>query len=232
MLKKYKNELPTLLQKLDFSPSDFSFEENGTDFILTYRDSPMKFYIHQNPQNFHQFKYSYTLFNPRFEIKKPMIPFAHLLKTTAFLSNWCKGQLQQYIFEKDGPDELESLLNTSAEFVNIEDIDFESEEPFTLNEIETIKIGIEEVKTLLIEEQEVSSTEKEEIKVKMDYLTKVLERPSSRTDWKNILISTVSSIIIAVSFYGENPKIIWSLFAKIFSEIPILAKFLQSSLSN
>jgi len=224
MLRKYKNELPELFAERGFMPNDFTFEERGVNFIITYRDSPMKFHIHQHAKDFNAFRISYTHFTPDFKLATPTLSYVKFEHVKTHLSSWCNGRLQEYIFEEFGPDELNAWNNKNAEFVNVEDIDFDSDEPFSPSEIESVKEGIEEVRTLLLDQLSLSEESTKELNSRIDYLIEATERASSKTDWKNILIATVINLAITLALDPEKTKLIWLMFGKVLSKIQSLGE--------
>ena len=220
MLKKYKNELPSFFEQIGFKSGDFRIRESGQNTILTYRESPMKFTVIQNPADFNQFVFSKILFNPQysqFSFNNRYLLFDELKK---HLEAWTKGELSNFIYEQEGPDQFDAWLNQHKEYVNIENIDFESNEPFNKAELETLKAGLLEVKDLITEKFDLAERQKKILGERIEYLIAASERASTKTDWKNILISTVITIGYDLAFNAEKSAQLWALFGKVLNKLP------------
>lgn len=59
MLKQYKNSLLKILEQQQLDPHLFQAEEsgNGATFTIQLKDSPLKFEVMNNLQNFHIFSW-------------------------------------------------------------------------------------------------------------------------------------------------------------------------------
>jgi len=61
----------------------------------------------------------------------------------------------------------------------------------------------------------------ESIDDRLDYLTQAVDR-LNKFDWKSLLISTIISISVALSFDTEKGKQLFNLFKQVFDVIPKL----------
>ena len=130
MLKEYKNSLPDFFEKNGFKRNDFTISEIRDTLNIQYKESPMKFRIVQNQDNFHQFKFIKTLFNPKYTLRPFTKNYFSFIDIKDSFKIWIENELAAYIFESEGPDRLESWLNQYNKFVNIESINFNKNEPF------------------------------------------------------------------------------------------------------
>ena len=220
MLKKYKNELPNFFEQIGFKSGDFRISESGQNTVLSYHESPMKFTVTQHPADFNQFVYTKTLFNPQYSqhnFNNRYLTFDELKK---HLEAWTKGELSNFIYEQEGPDQFAAWLNQHKEYVNIESIDFESTEPFNKAELEALKAGLLEAKDLIIEKFALVEGQQKTLGERIEYLIAASERASTKTDWKNILISTVITIGYDLAFNAEKSAKLWALFGKVLNNVP------------
>lgn len=225
MLRKYKNQLPEFLKQLGFGSNDFTFLEKDVNFTLTYQEGPMKFSIYQDAENFDQFFFSHTRFTPDFSTLSYNGKFLTFKDILEKLRAWYTQHLEHYIYENHGPDELENWEIPRMDYVNIQDIDFESNDVFTSSEKELInqsfvQIG-KEIEKLAI----LSSEQTQEFNKKLAYLTKCTEKGPSKTDWKNILIGTLLSTIVGMALTPDNARLILEVFKTVFSTIPSIKTF-------
>jgi len=227
MLKKYKNDLPSFFEQLGFNSGDFTIQESGLNTILTFRESPMKFIITQNNTDFHQFTYKNTIFNPSFSqniFNSKYLTFAQIKE---HLKAWIDKELSPYKFELDEPDQFTFWLNQHDKYVNIESINFDTDQPFNKDEIKALKEGLLETKSLIIKEFHLVQAQQIILSERIQYLIEASNRAGSKTDWKNILISTILNLGLTLALDGEKAKQLWSLFGKVLNRMPSIGDLIN-----
>ena len=223
ILKKHRNQLPKFLEERGFEASDFELHETELSIELQYRSSPMKFKLFRSKDSFEAFTYQFTRFTANFQNKAFTSKYVDFDGILNALNGWVRDHLNEYISDIEEIDYLNQWINSSGS-VEIEQIDFESSEPFKTDEIQQIKIGLEEVKYLVTQHLELTKNEVELVNRRIDYLADSLERTSRKTDWKNIAISTLINLITTLSLNPEQASTLWGMFHKIIHSIPRLVE--------
>ena len=220
MLKKYKNDLPDFFEQHGFKSGDFTINESGFNTTLAFRESPMKFVITQKKDDFHQFVYTKTLFNPSFSLNPFNSKYLTFDGIKEHLEVWINNELSPYKFELDEPDQFAFWLNQHNKYVNIEGINFDSEESFKKNELEALKTGLLETKNLIIKEFNLVEAQQIILSERIQYLIDASNRAGTKTDWKNILISTILNLVVTLALDIDKSKQLWNLFGKVLNQMP------------
>lgn len=223
ILKKHRNKLPKFLEERGFEPSDFELIETELSIELQYRLSPMKFVLIRSKDSFELYTYQFTRFTANFQNKEFKSKYEYFDEILNALHTWITVHLNEYISDVEEIDYLSQWVNSSGS-VEIGQIDFESSEPFKPEEVQQIKIGLDEVKYLISKNIELTKTEISIVNQRIDYLAESLERTSTKTDWKNIAISTLINLITTLSLSPEQASTIWGMFHKIIHSIPKLVE--------
>ena len=107
--------------------------------------------------------------------------------------------------------------------MSFREIEFENQANFNLDEKAQIKLAINDLKLLI--HKSLETTEEEQILVnkRLDYLIDAVNR-LNKFEWKSVAISTIMSISIALTLDTTKGQLLWDLFKKVFSIIPMLIK--------
>jgi hypothetical protein len=84
-------------------------------------------------------------------------------------------------------------------------------------------MAINELKLLIHKNMETSEEEQELVNNRLEYLIEAMNR-LNKFDWKSVAISTIMSISIALSLDTSKGQMLFDLFKKVFSIIPMLMK--------
>jgi hypothetical protein len=82
-------------------------------------------------------------------------------------------------------------------------------------------LALRDVRLLIVGRFSPAVPEMESIDDRLDYLTQAVDR-LNKFDWKSLLISTIISISVALSFDTEKGKQLFNLFKQVFDVIPKL----------
>lgn len=82
-------------------------------------------------------------------------------------------------------------------------------------------MALRDVRLLIVGRFSPAVPEMESIDDRLDYLTQAVDR-LNKFDWKSLLISTIISISVALSFDTEKGKQLFNLFKQVFDVIPKL----------
>jgi hypothetical protein len=82
-------------------------------------------------------------------------------------------------------------------------------------------LALRDVRLLIIDRFAPSTAEMESIDARLNYLTQAIER-LNRFDWKSLLISSIMSISVALSFDTEKGRQLYKLFKQVFDIMPKL----------
>jgi hypothetical protein len=224
MLKKYKNEIFQTLLNHPLGFNNFTFEEMGMDFIVTYKpyNGIFKYAFSQNTESFDYFSCSAIEYSPlmsanvRVSPNNP-VPFYNVLND---FSTWIERDIQQYL-EDESEIDLWEEYKKGTNLSDVTALIFEDTTEFTFEEKSQIKISLRELKSLIIERFVQNDNDNALIIDRITYLEESLDR-LNKTDWKGILISTFFAIVIALSLDTERGKELYNLFLMVFHIKPLL----------
>ena len=84
-------------------------------------------------------------------------------------------------------------------------------------------MAIEELKLLIHKNLETTVEEQQVVNNRLDYLIEAMNR-LNKFDWKSIAISSIMSISVALTLDTNKGQLLFDLFKKVFSIIPMLLK--------
>lgn len=226
MLKKYKNQLPQFLEQHGFRGTQFKFTENKETSTLNYLGSPMTFYFHQTKTRFDTFTFGYSRFDPAFSNVSHQSTALLFDAILTQLQKWLSGPLKEYIDETEGPDKLMDWINAGQEFKKIQEIDFDSIDNFTEEEEARLKIGLIEIKELIISKFQFNNEQLNILTERFQYLEESIDRTQTKTDWKNIFIATLINIVTTVTFDPNMRQFIIHAFTEFFNGLGALKNIL------
>lgn len=136
------------------------------------------------------------------------------------LRSWIQNHLLEYIEELEQPD-LWKEFNSGTKVLNLDSIDFENKESFSIDEKAQINLSIKELTYLINSQIASSDSEMAIVMDRLNYLVEASER-LNKFDWKSLAISTLISISIALSLDVEKGQLLFDLFTKVFSAVQSL----------
>lgn len=233
MLKKHKNEFLQHLRTLDINLGDFDIsssdeiDQEDTDItsqvIVTHRSTQFCFCLRNDGDNWNNFDVKYSKFEPDFPMGiEPENDWNNFNEACAFFDVWLKDHLNPHLYEIHEPDLIE-IFNQSDSRPLLSQIDFSAnEEKFTESESAQITLGIKEIKHLIEQNFEFSASQ---MKLVDDRLRNLELEAAKQTKgvWKSQVVSTVISIIIALSLSTEHGRALMSLFSKVIEGLRVLS---------
>ncbi|GAH41984.1 unnamed protein product [marine sediment metagenome] len=220
ILKKYKNQLLTIIQEHRFETSLFTAENGpiGDDnyFIMGLRDSPLRFAVKPYQGSLDSFLYRSSEFRADF----PMSSSDHYADEgmlTTYFKSWLDDVVQPYLDNVNTPDLWhileETRSRTKSELGTPEDFG-----PFSDEEKTHIRLSLNEFRLLITQNFNPNQEELKTVDARLQYLSDAIDK-HNKFDWKGIAISTVISITIALSLNPEQGNQLFQLFKQIFSNI-------------
>jgi hypothetical protein len=223
MLKKYKNGFFDLIQKSGFDPKLFDVSEetihDHDGFIITVRNSLLKFIARNNKLNRHELDCSYTRFLKNFPQAGyfPQSGWEDIEFVYTHFEKWLKEDLQDYLDEAITPDLWEQAnfqrpLMSTAGFEKQDTSNYSDEEKAQL------RLALSEFRLLIAENFKPTEEQMHVIDERLDYVSSALDR-LNRFDWKSILLSTTISISIALSLDTARGKLLFDLLRRVLSNV-------------
>lgn len=228
MRKKYRNELFHLITELGFNPDEFDLiEDTEKEFpttTISYKNTPLKFIIRNSPENYEYFDYQYTPYGPGYVLTdfEPLNDFTDFNTTYSVLKGWLKYTIKGYNEDAQEPD-LWSEFKKGNKTLNINQIDFNDKSTFSLDEKKQILMAINELKSLIHKNLQTTQEQQNLVIDRLNYLIEASER-LNKFDWKSLAISTLMSITIALSLDTQKGQVLFDLFTKVFSVLPMLVQ--------
>jgi hypothetical protein len=226
MKKKYRNELFQLINKAGFNQDDFSLTEDNIQglpaVILQYKKTPFRFIIRNSRESFEDFDYKFVSFGPGYSMTdiQPQSSYANFDTVYANVERWLNLDVKEYIEDESEPD-LWTEFKRGNKTINIDRIDFNDKGNFSYDEKRQISMAVNELKLLIHNGIQTNQEEQKLVNERLDYLIEASGR-LNKFDWKSLAISTLISISIALSLDTQKGQMLFDLFKKVFSVIPLL----------
>lgn len=227
-----KNKLYRLIQEAGFIPISFIWSEDISNY-KNYASVPeiehisSKFYfiidnVGDNHVNSWVVRYS-----PKPQDPKQIIMDVGSISSGRILSEnieveftrWLRN-IKLILEELEEPDLWEQLSKQQLPHGKTVPIEI-TNEPFTPNEIERIKSGLNQIRAYIEEHVQASEEQLKAVNEELDYLTDAVER-INRKDWRNSCIGTIIIIIGILQLSQEQAKPIWDLIVNALRVIQLL----------
>jgi len=226
MRRKYKNEIFNFLINSSLGLENFEFEETTINELIatkiSYRNSPFIFTIRTSSESFDLFDYKFVNFSPTYYDSQFFPPegWASFNEVFQSFKEWISSHVNEYLEEMQMPD-LWSEFNNGNKSLKFEEIDFEKREVFNIEEKKQIRMSINELKMLIQKHLNTSDEEQQLVENRLDYLIDTSNR-QNKFEWKSIAISTIISVSIALSLDTKKGQLLFELFKRVFSSVPML----------
>lgn len=225
MKKKYKNEIFQALLNHPLGVDNFEISENGKgyDLRITYLpfDGTFHFDFDQSGDSFDYFIPFAVLYVPGLaseQLSEGEVLFKSALEAFKI---WLDEDITEYINDQNTVDLYEEYKKNTID-KNLQQLDYQNHSGFTIVEKEQIRIGINELKLIMLDKFAGDDTEKQIITERLDYLTETIDRIENKTDWKGIYINTFLTICIALTLDTQRGKELWQLFMNVLNIVPFL----------
>jgi hypothetical protein len=223
MRTKYKNILYHIISEYNLEPSDFelteTIENEMPSIVLSYKKTPFSFIIRNSKESYELFDYQFIQYGPDFKMT-PIYPdteFTDFETVANEFDEWLNEHIIKFIEDQNDIDLWSQIEHRSNE-LDINNIDFDNKNKFLNDEKKQIRLAINELKLLINRNFEINESEQKLVNDRLDYLIDATER-LNKYDWKSLIISTLISISIALSFDTEKGKMLFELFRKVFLNI-------------
>ena len=221
MLKKYRNGFIDIIKETGLSPTDFHTEETERGkmpaFIISFRDTPLKFITRNFHQNNHRFDCGYTIFAQDFPMS-PTVPqagFTTIEIVYGQFKKWLTEHVTDYVDDLMTPD-LWAQIEKGKPLVTGDKISGDELTKFSEEEKIQLRLSINEFRQTIITNLCPSETEMQIIEDRLQYLGEALDR-LNRFDWRGIALSSLISITTALSLDTEKGRLLYELFKQAFA---------------
>jgi len=221
---KYRNELFEFLSLTKFGRDDFQLSEERIQVedatVLAYKDTRLKFYVANSYHSYEEFKYAETYYAPSFPVTQFLPgrhPFLAFDKVLNALNTWMNDHVANYVADQTATD-LWSAYASSTKLIDWESVAFEQPEAFSPDEKDHLRLALQELKGLIERQFVTTAAEQQTVNQRIDYLAAGLDR-LNKFDWKSVVVNTIISIVIALSFDAEKGKQLYALFKRMLSTI-------------
>ncbi len=229
MRRKFKNEIFQLLLSSEYGIDRFDFKEQPyvkddslPTMIIEVKNTPLYFTIRNSRDDFELFDFQFIRYAPHFPLTGfyPELDFVGSDKIIDSLKGWLDSTVKLYFEDEQEPDLWEEFKNGNRT-INLNEIGFESQTNFSIDEKKQIELSINELKYLI--QTNLNTTQEQQVIVnnRLDYLIEASKR-LNKFDWKSLAISTLFSISIALSLDTEKGHMLFELFKKVFSIVKML----------
>ena len=226
MRLKHKNKLFKIIQDSGLGVEHFDINEGETDkvpfLIISYKDSPFQFIIRNSDDNFDLFDCKYTKYGPNYPLSQfePETGYSDFEFLSGEFLWWLTNVLSPYIEDLNEPDLWEEFKKGNKSF-DFNKINFDDKSSFSLDERAQVKLALNELKLLAQKALSTNEKEQEIINARLDYLIDASNR-LNKFDWKSLAVSSIISISVALSLDTQKGHLLFELFKKVFSNIPLL----------
>lgn len=221
MLKRDKNGFLDILLLKGYRIDQFEAYETLKDqnnaFVIHLKNSPLEFWVRNNPNSFNEYDMCYTTFSPKFaHIDYWPLKGWHSDISTLWseFGNWLDQHVELFLQEESIPD-LWATAQEESEFES-STFDDDSMQPFTESEKVALRVALQGFKEKLISTYQPSANQLAEIDKKLDYLTDALDR-MNRIDWKSLLISTLIGISTTLCLDTNTGRELYAIAKQTFA---------------
>lgn len=219
LLNKQKNELFKIVETNNLSPDLFVVSEELMYFVITLRDTNLRFCVGQHFGQSDLYVCRYTLIasihsqDPRYHNPDN----ASFIEIQNIFGLWLNENVIPYLENFTIPD-------LWAEMKNVNDVfkwkSFSSEDYvfFSTAERTQIKESIDRLEVLLINEYSPTKEQTIEINGKLTYLKIAVDR-LNKFDWKSVAITTVIGIATTMAVDTTTGGRLWSLLQQAFGPV-------------
>lgn len=220
ILKKYKNNLLTIIQESGLDPNLFTAEDGTIDkvvfFIISLRDSQIRFAVKPYDGDFNRFIYCFSVFRADFPIGSNLFS-PDIDSLTIEFNKWLNGVVKPYLDDVSTPD-LWHILEETRSRTKYELGTPEDFESFSDEEKTQIRLSLNDFRLLIVENFNPNQEELKSVDARLEYLSDAIDK-HNKFDWKGIAIATVINITIALSLNPEQGSQLFQLFKQIFSNV-------------
>ena len=220
ILRKYKNQLLTIIQELGFDPNLFIAQDKAIDkskhFTISLRDTRICFAVQPCYGSFERFFFRYSEFSDGFPLCGNQLAddWNYLAKS---FKSWLTAIVKPYLDDINTPDLWQVLQETLShtKYESGTPADFES---FSDEDKIRIRLSLSDFRLLIVNNFNPNKEELESIDSHIKYLSNAMDK-HNKFDWKGIAINTVIAITTALSLNPEQGNQLFQLFKQVFSRI-------------
>lgn len=224
MRRVYKNQLFEFLTKSSIGVDMFTFDEAISPderSVLTIKNTPFSFFIHENDFDMEMFSVTYTLYNPQFSVTKYSERFQTFDGVLTDIKYWLDNPVSKYWEDKNTPDLWSEYLKYGKAIDLTNFGDFETSE-FNIEESKKFKLAISQMKGLIQLEYNTTPEQQYEIDKKLDYLIEAVDR-LNKFDWGGTLFSVFMSILINLSVDSSQGARLFEMLKNLLKNIPSIS---------
>jgi hypothetical protein len=222
ILNKQKNALLDLIQKTGLDPSLFAAKDNVVldgkkYFVVSLRDSPLRFAVRPFSGSFDEFYFRRSIFREGFPLSEEQYAQDWQETLAEKFKGWLKGVVKPYLDDADTPDMWELFEKTTSHAKTAAGTPEEFGH-FTDEEKQRLRLSINEFRLVIVNDFGPTKDQIKAIDDRLKYLSEALDK-HNRFDWKGIAINTAISIIIVLSLDTNDGARLLQLFKQVFSNV-------------
>lgn len=222
-----KVELAKVIEANGLNPLDFKPTDLEMAYKLKYLDSGLTITFHMSPDDFSQFCFTGTTFNPSRKGFNDRTRYLNMHDTKSYFDKWIRANVIAYNTSKNTPDPWKTPRAEFYDFIPDEQKADETTR-FTENEIKTLTASINKLREFVIdklnESQVINKIATIETNAKFDYMIDRLDK-ETRGRWKFDALNLIGSIIITLSLDHETGK---QLYHMLFEAVRLISTQAQT----
>jgi len=231
MLLKYRNQLFNTLKNSfpDLSYIDYEYDDQKREFDylkISVKDSGLFFLVKNPKDNYHIFHCEYTDYHSPKLTTDTYSGVSRIDTVCEILGYWIQRNFNKWYTETIQDATQEDLWSTyfkGKKYLDLNQIDFQDQDYFSQDEkkhiitsLEAVKLKIKGTSSLQLSEDGLNLIEQ-----RIEYLKSATEK-LTKFEWKSVLISTIISIIIALSLDTAKGEALIEIFKQAFTFVPRL----------
>lgn len=210
LLISQQDDIYSIIQTMEFSPSQFKFLEVSSLINIMGRASNLKYL--NSP-----YYYLFDLDNSNQHYAK-MCPGTETLEKDVFARTW-DFQIEYFVQWLQNLKREVTAPNYWARLNDeIKNLDFQfesSNEKFTFQEFQDVVVRMEILRNKL-SSIPLAENQFQALNQKLDFLTDSA-KDMSKFDWKSLFIGIVVNIIMQLSVTPDNARLLWALIKEVFN---------------
>lgn len=222
MKKVYKNQLALHLLNHPLGINNFELYQADDYWRVTYFpfEGIFKYFFNQSEDSLDYFSAEAVNYSPSIDVQPRIDPRnpQHFSLVLDDFAGWLNEDVQRFVEDEQEVDLWEEYQKRgNVSILNTED--FSDFAFFTKGEINTIRLGLDEIKLLIVTRFEANEQQLGNVNKRIDYLRDGLDR-LNKTDYKGIFINTIISIMIALSLDTAKGQELFNLFLQVVQFAP------------
>jgi len=216
MLKSQKKILLEAIRAEALDPTDFqvlatTLKDRSAVTVITVRRSRLYFRASSHPTSWNHWACEWVTFSPAFSREKPSTSvFVSFDSLASYFLKWLRNHAKPFIAEEALPDPWAEIARSEPFGVLSASVP-QDDAPFTEAERASLMDGLQRFRNRVLSELALESRQLALLDERLSYLTEASARVT-RFDWLNLALSSLVTIVAALSLNAEQGHRLVSLF--------------------